>query len=63
VAERDQPPKTACPNLAYPVPRSPDAPLAMFAARKMLQQEELSGRHPSPAESMLLASLRRESFA
>ena len=47
----------ACPNLAYPVPRSPDAPPAMLAARKMLQQEELSDRHPNPAESMLLVTV------
>ena len=32
--------QVACPNLAYPVPRSPDAPLALFAARKMLQKEK-----------------------
>jgi hypothetical protein len=60
VAERDQSLKAACPKLAYPVPRSPDAPLALLAARKMLQQEELSGRHPNPAESMLLASVGRD---
>ncbi len=47
--ERDHSRKGASPNLAYPVPRSPDAPLASFAARKMLQQEELSRRHPNPA--------------
>jgi hypothetical protein len=42
------------------VPRSPDAPLAMFAAKKIPQQEELSGRHPNPAESRLLASVGRD---
>jgi hypothetical protein len=50
----------ACPNLAYLVSRSPEAPQALLAARKMLQREELSGRHPNPAESRLLASVGRD---
>jgi hypothetical protein len=35
----------------------PDAPLANFAARKMLPGEEFSGRYPSPAEISLLSSV------
>lgn len=50
----------ACPNLAYPMPRSPDAPLAKFAAGKMLQQEELSTRHHTPGEGLLMISVGRD---
>jgi hypothetical protein len=57
-ARPDRP--VACPNMAYPVSRSPDAPLALLAARKMLQQQEFSSLHPIPAESMLLASVGRD---
>ena len=49
-----------CPNLAYPAFRSPDAPLALLSARKKLQQEELSTRHHTPGEGLLMISIGRD---